>query len=113
MKGSNFMKYLSNSFSVQMIKMNPDNEEIVKFKEVSLEEIKNALKGDFISAVGHMDTANILTELFEIPVNQNRISIILNKGDILYVAQLVGGRLPEGSTHLPDGFKFKFIEVTL
>ena len=34
-------------------------------------------------------------------------------GDTLYVAQLMGGRLPEGTTKLPEGFWFKFFKVTV
>ena len=37
----------------------------------------------------------------------------LKKGDTLYVAQLTGGRLPEGATELPEGFSFKFLKVEL
>ena len=39
--------------------------------------------------------------------------ITLDKGDELFVAQLQGGRLPEGSTTLPEGFSFKFLKVIL
>ena len=37
----------------------------------------------------------------------------MKKGDVAYIAQLQGGRLPEGSTTLPDGFKFKYIKVII
>lgn len=59
------------------------------------------------SAVGHPDTAHVLG------VEPNRINVSLAKGDTAYVAQLVGGRLPEGATRLPEGFKFKFFKVTI
>ena len=104
--------YLSNAFSIQMIRLNKETS--VKFKEISLNEIKEVLKEDkFISAIGHQDTASILAKMLEIPVKQNRVSINHNKDDVLYVAQLIGGRLPEGTTSLPDGFEFKFIKVYL
>lgn len=73
---------------------------------VSFEEVP-ALPEGLVSAIGHQDTANVLG----VPVN--RISVHLAKGDVAYVAQLTGGRLPEGSTTLPDGFEFKFIKVTV
>jgi hypothetical protein len=44
-------------------------------------------------------------------VEPNRINVHLSKGDVAYVAQLQGGRLPEGSTTLPKGFSFKYIKV--
>jgi hypothetical protein len=43
----------------------------------------------------------------------NRVNVTLSKGDIAYIAQLQGGRLPEGSTTLPEGFAFKYIKVTI
>jgi hypothetical protein len=59
------------------------------------------------SAVGHADTAAALG------VPANRISVALQPGDVLLVAQLQGGRLPEGSTTLPEGFQFSWVQVTL
>jgi hypothetical protein len=60
-----------------------------------------------VSAVGHADTAAVLG------VQCNRVNVALEKGDTCFVAQLVGGRLPEGSTTLPEGFAFKFLEVNI
>ena len=60
-----------------------------------------------VSAIGYQDTANVLG------VQMNRVNVFLASGDVAYVAQLVGGRLPEGSTTLPDGFTFKFVKVTV
>lgn len=59
------------------------------------------------SCVGHADTAAVLG------VPMNRVSVTLQAGDVLYVAQLRGGRLPEGSTTLPEGFGFDWVRVTL
>lgn len=71
----------------------------VMFKEVE------SLPEGLTSAVGHADTAAVLG------VECNRVNVSLKPGDIAYVAQLQGGRLPEGATTLPDGFSFKFIKV--
>ena len=87
--------YLLNAFSLQMLEGNAT----VKFTEVP--ELPKGLT----SAVGHADTARVLG------VEMNRINVTLRKGDVAYVAQLQGGRLPEGSTTLPEGFSFKFIKV--
>ena len=86
-----------NAFSLQMI----DVPASVKFEEVE------SLPEGLTSAIGHADTAAVLG------VPMNRINVKLNSGDVAFVAQLVGGRLPEGSTSLPEGFKFKFIKVTV
>ena len=87
--------YLLNAFSLQMV----DTPCTVKFTDV------DSLPEGLTSAIGHQDTANVLG------VPMNRTNVHLNKGDVAYVAQLMGGRLPEGSTALPDGFSFKFVRV--
>lgn len=89
--------YLLNAFSLQMV----DVPSMAKFEEVS--ELPEGLT----SAVGHQDTANVLG------VEMNRVNVHLKAGDVAYVAQLQGGRLPEGATSLPDGFSFTFIKVTI
>ena len=90
--------YLINAFSLQMLTAFPSN---VKFEEV------DKLPDGLVSAIGHQDTANVLG------VQMNRVNITLSKGDVAYIAQLQGGRLPEGSTTLPEGFTFKYIKVTI
>lgn len=87
--------YLLNAFSLQMI----DVPCVAIFEEV------DKLPDGLTSAIGHQDTANVLG------VPMNRTNVHLSEGDVAYVAQLQGGRLPEGSTTLPDGFSFKFIKV--
>ena len=88
--------FLLNAFSLQMLQDFPAT---VRFEEV--EKLPEGLE----SAVGHQDTANVLG------VPCNRINVTLKKGDVAFVAQLQGGRLPEGSTTLPEGFSFKFLKV--
>ena len=87
--------YLLNAFSLQMV----DIPCVCRFSEV--EKLPEGLG----SAVGHPDTAAVLG------VTMNRINVKLNRGDVAYIAQLQGGRLPEGSTTLPEGFSFKYIRV--
>ena len=41
------------------------------------------------------------------------LNVVLDENTELYVAQLVGGRLPEGATTLPEGYSFKFYRVTI
>ena len=87
--------FLLNAFSLQMVEL-PST---CVFTEV--ETLPEGLE----SAVGHADTAAVLG------VACNRVNVSLKKGDVAFVAQLQGGRLPEGSTTLPDGFRFKFVKV--
>lgn len=104
-------KYLANAFSLQMLEALPV---VLKIREAKEEEIFNVaadgsktLINGIVSVIGHEDTARVLGVPF------NRISVKLGHKDILYVAQLQGGRLPEGATTLPEGFEFKYIKVTL
>jgi len=98
-------KFLTNAFSIQML----ENGGVVRFEEIAPEEIP----ADVISAVGHIDTAAVLSDLLGFPVSMNRMNVALDENTELFVAQLVGGRLPEGSTTLPEGFSFKFYRVTV
>lgn len=104
------MIFLTNAFSLQML--NGDN--TVDIKELTKEQtIKILNKNDFISAIGHTDTASIVSDLLERPIEANRVSITMDKEDFIIVAQLTGGRLPEGATTLPDGFNIKFLGVSI
>lgn len=87
--------FLLNAFSLQMV----ETPCVCRFTEVS--ELPQGLE----SAIGHADTAAVLG------VPCNRVSVKLAAGDTAFVAQLMGGRLPEGATTLPEGFKFKFVRV--
>ena len=95
--------FVCNAFSLQMVREFPAN---ITVEEISQSEF-DSLKPNLESAIGHTDTAKVLG--FE----PNRINVALNKGDSIVVAQLQGGRLPEGSTTLPEGFSFKFLKVTV
>ncbi len=93
---------VANAFSLQMldglnhdVHVNPIPEEMLPDRCV------------MESFVGHPDTAAVLG------VQCNRGNLQLRKGDILFVAQLTGGRLPEGCTTLPEGFQIKWYYVTI
>lgn len=110
------MTFLSNAFSLQMLDEFPASVKVKELAEVVLSNGTISAKIDgnvafsnaiFESAVGHADTANVLG------VPCNRINVRLHEGDSLVVAQLQGGRLPEGTTTLPEGFHFKFLLVTV
>ena len=91
--------YLLNAFSLQMLEKFP--------AKITIEEIPSIEGMDLESAIGHADTAKVLG------VNINRVNVKLHKGDVAVVAQLQGGRLPEGSTKLPEGFEFKYFKVSV
>ena len=99
--------YLSNSFSIQMLKEEKMESTNVGFRPVKPEEVP----ADAISCIGHLDTANVVSSILGRRVECNRASILLEEGDVLYVAQVTGGRLPEGATELPEGTTLKFFKV--
>lgn len=104
------MLYIANAFAGQMI---PDSC-IVSKKPVPTDIVKQMLDGrEWQSCVGHADTANILSGMLGVTVPANRVSISLNGEDVLIVAQVMSGRLPEGCTTLPEGTEMKFFMYNL
>ena len=97
--------YLSNAFALSMI---PDGA-TVRTQPVDLPAIINKVR--FVSVVGHADTARVFSALLGVEVAHNRVTVALNPGDVLYVGQMVGPRLPEGATELPEGAKIKWVCV--
>ncbi len=104
------MVYLSNAFSLQMTEA--DKPHVISTTPVTASETAEALRGGFVSAIGHADTARVVSGLLDIDVKCNRVNIRLAPTDTLYVAQVTGGRLPEGATTLPDGMALAFIRLT-
>ena len=91
---------LLNAFSAQMLELT-DSPVSVKFSTVGVLPPVEELE----SVIGHADLAKVLG------VEMNRANISLKSGDVAYIAQLTGGRLPEGATELPEGFSLKFVKV--
>ena len=85
----------------------------VRFEEVTPEVVAKALESGFTSAIGHADTAAVVGNILGVEVAMNRINVTLNRDTELYVAQVVGGRLPEGCTTLPEGVTIRFIRATI
>ena len=98
--------FLANAFSLQMLSSTPAT---VKVEEIAAADVDASAE----SVIGHADTAAVVGNLLGREVPMNRVSISVNPGDVLYVAQVTGGRLPEGSTTLPEGFAIKFLKVTV
>ena len=100
--------YLGNAFSLQMLDVTVAN--TVNIVPLTIGEIAGS---DFVSVIGHTDTANVVSNILKRDVPANRASVRLERGDVLYVAQVTGGRLPEGATMLPEGFSLAFLKVTI
>ena len=100
-------KYLGNAFSLQML-------DTTVASTISVVPVQASdIPVDCTSCIGHPDTAQVVSGILGRTVACNRISVSLDKGDVLYVAQITGGRLPAGTTTLPDGFSIAFLRVDI
>lgn len=99
-------KFLSNAFSIQMLASFPAD---VSISEVAATDIPMYV----VSCIGHADTANVLTDMLGFDVPCNRQNVTVDADTDLYVAQVVGGRLPEGAITLPEGYAIKFFKVNV
>lgn len=81
----------------------------VTFTEIDHDKIPD----DVTSAIGHADTARVVGNILGKEIPCNRISIQLTDSDELYIAQMIGPRLPEGATELPPGATIKFYRINL
>ena len=107
------MIYLSNAFSLSMLgSEDTKNGVYLYFEEVTPVFVKTWLeKNEWVSCVGHPDTARLLSGILGIEIPTNRVSVSLNHSDFIFVAQYAGPRLPEGATTLPEGAQIKFVKV--
>jgi hypothetical protein len=110
--------FLTNAFSLQMIAADA----VIKISaipEPAIELETLLMQGPVKNAIGHVDTDGVVRALLadagiEIEPGARR-NVRLEPGDICIVAQLIGGRLPEGATELPPGARIEFrrVEVIL
>jgi len=69
---------------------------IIKYRAISVDEARELLKKrEFISAVGHESTAALLSELLNVKIPYNRISVYLEPGDEA-ICFALRARPPEG-----------------
>lgn len=108
MSNSNIV--ISNALSLQMV----DIPATIVANPITVEEVHELLSTSlWSSAVGHPDTAAVMSGMTGISIPANRVNVHLNPGDTLIVCQVTGGRLPEGCTELPEGISLKWIKVDI
>lgn len=100
-------KLLSNAFSFNMTSI--ENLMFIRAKVIEPSDIP----ADVESVIGHEDTAKVVSSVLSREVPAVRATVQLEPGDILYLAQYKGPRLPEGATKLPEGATLEFLEITL
>ena len=101
--------YICNAFSLQMLG-GPNAD--VEVRKMTINDVKVCYGNiPLQSAIGHADTAKVISNLLGIELAANRVYICLADHEELLVAQLTGGRLPEGATTLPKGFEVEFYRI--
>ena len=106
------MYIIANAFSIQMI----PNGGMVHFTPVSSDYVRESCEVyDYESIVGHEDTARVFSEQLglDIPCNRKTYTVPAGESQCIFVGQLIGGRLPEGATKLPEGFEIKWYAVDI
>lgn len=91
---------ITNAFSINMLSMDSD----LKFSRLKETEARWIAENfQHSSAVGHADTAAVLSTVLGVDVPMNRTTLQMEHGVALLVGQYKGPRLPEGATALPEG----------
>ena len=103
------MTKLFNAFSLQMRTTSHGS---IDWEEIPVEEARRLLSTGIDSYVGHQDLANVISSVLGFPVPAERRHGKIEQGESIVVAQYDGGRLPEGTTELPEGAKITFLKVT-
>lgn len=109
---------IANAFSLSMISHliwdedSIGNDQHFAGYSISIKEVPpEALPENLYSVIGHPDTARVVGNILHQDIPFNRETYTAQKGDVLYVAQYAGPRLPEGATQLPDGASIRFYRI--
>jgi hypothetical protein len=107
----NTKMHITNAFSINML---PKQKCQVTFTPITVEKARD-YEGEYVSAIGHADTARIVGSLLFRPLEAARVNVNIEDDEYhqLMVAQYIGPRLPEGATELPEGAEIQFWHVEL
>lgn len=112
------MIYLTNAFSLNMLGHVAEANVHVRHvsKAFVVEDLAECIENgaEYRIAIGHADTAALVgQDLVGAPFTFNRETVVMDDDTILYVAQYIGPRLPEGTTVLPEGATIVYYMVHL
>lgn len=106
------MIWIGNAFSLNMLSLADCKNQTLHVTPVTPVTVVSATRNSaWQSCVGHADTAAVVSGQLGICVTSNRASVTLAAGDVLFVAQYSGSRLPEGATTLPEGATIRWFQV--
>ncbi len=105
------MIYLGNAFSLQML----GNKNCkIRVRRLNPENVKKILeRNNWISIVGHTETAKFLSSILDVDIPYNRMAIKLHPRDTLIVAQYIGGRANGEIVLDPSLFEFYLVKVLI
>lgn len=93
---------ITNAFSLNML--GGAEHSTVEITRISTTYAADMLRADGVeSAIGHADTAAVVSSHLDLDVPAVRSTLTLPTGSTIIVAQYSGPRLPEGVTALPEG----------
>lgn len=95
--------YVTNGWSWFM--SNP-KKGLLEYEDLSEDEFMNEIKGA-ISRIGNP----ILAQILRLPYNPSYINI--NEGDVAFVINLRGGRIPVGAEEFPEDVDVKYTRVEI
>ena len=90
---------ITNAFSINMLN-GSTNLKFIQLDETEAQWIVQNFQHS--SAVGHADTAAVLSTVLGVDVPMNRTTLQMQRSVGLLVGQYKGPRLPEGATALPE-----------
>jgi len=101
---------ITNAFSINMLEREGQD---IAFVPVNAVAVKNLLRNEtWESAIGHANTAAVVSKILDIEIPANRTNVRLVPGETsLIIAQYHGTRLKEGATELPEGANLEFWQV--
>lgn len=102
---------IGNAFSLQMLTTLPARVNIGTIPKHCVAEA--AKQGTLESVIGHADTVTIVNKDLGSNLTVNRVNTKLAKGELMVIAQFMGGRLPEGATSLPEGVSLVYLLVSV
>lgn len=91
------MIFVANSFSLGMLPTNGEYHITVSgaIHPAKVADVLSAADGDWLFVVGDADTAAAISAQLDMEVAHNGGNAHLQPGDVVFVAQVQGGRLPE------------------
>lgn len=106
---------VTNAFSINMLAFNEPHAQLGFFR-ITIEEARTMLNhAPWSSAIGHAETAKVVSATLGTEVPMNRVNVVLKNDSEeeteLLIAQYVGPRLAEGALTLPEGARIDWFHV--